>query len=71
MPVFLRSSWTDLAAGNTGAKPGQSQKHSRRVDSLNFHDGAITLNGKPGLGYDLDLDQLKASLHPDWPDPSA
>ena len=41
------------------------------TEELNFHDGAVTLNGKPGLGYELDLDQIRASLHPAWPDPSA
>jgi len=24
------------------------------------------LNDKPGLGIDLDMDRVKAELHPDW-----
>jgi len=31
-----------------------------------FHDNVITLNGKPGLGVDLDMDVVKERLHPDW-----
>ena len=29
-------------------------------------DGALHLNGKPGLGYELDEKWLLANLHPDW-----
>lgn len=29
-------------------------------------DGALHLNGKPGLGYELDEEWLLANLHPDW-----
>ncbi len=31
-----------------------------------FHDNLITLNGKPGLGVDLDMDAVRERLHPDW-----
>jgi galactonate dehydratase len=31
-----------------------------------IEDGYLRLNGKPGLGYDLDEDWLEAHRHPDW-----
>ena len=31
-----------------------------------FHGNLITLNGKPGLGVDLDMDAVRERLHPDW-----
>ena len=36
------------------------------TEPMNFHDGAVTLNGKPGLGYEINKDQVMATLHPDW-----
>ncbi len=36
------------------------------TEKLNFHDGCVTLNGKPGLGYDLDMDVLTANISPAW-----
>ena len=36
------------------------------TEPMNFHDGGVTLNGKPGLGYEIDKDQVMATLHPDW-----
>jgi L-alanine-DL-glutamate epimerase-like enolase superfamily enzyme len=36
------------------------------TEKLNFHDGCITLNGKPGLGYDLDQDVLAANINDEW-----
>jgi L-alanine-DL-glutamate epimerase-like enolase superfamily enzyme len=36
------------------------------TEKLNFHDGCVTLNGKPGLGYDLDLDEVAANINPEW-----
>ncbi len=33
---------------------------------LNFHDGCVTLNGKPGLGYDLDLAEVSARISAGW-----
>ena len=31
-----------------------------------FHDNLITLNGKPGLGVDLNMDAVRERLHPEW-----
>jgi hypothetical protein len=28
----------------------------------------VTLNGRPGLGYDLDIDAVAASISPKWAD---
>ena len=36
------------------------------TEPLNFHDGGVTLNGKPGLGYEIDKAQVMATLHSDW-----
>ncbi|MBI4219130.1 MAG: mandelate racemase/muconate lactonizing enzyme family protein [Chloroflexi bacterium] len=35
-------------------------------EKLNFHDGCVTLNRKPGLGYDLDLDAIAAATSKPW-----
>ncbi|MEX0761166.1 MAG: mandelate racemase/muconate lactonizing enzyme family protein [Dehalococcoidia bacterium] len=35
-------------------------------EPLNFHGNELTLNGRPGLGIDLDMDKINSNLHPDW-----
>lgn len=38
-------------------------------EPLNFHDGKITLSDKPGLGVEMDTDEIeKSSVELDWPE---
>jgi galactonate dehydratase len=36
------------------------------VEPFNWQGNKLVLNGKPGLGTDLDMDAVRADLHPDW-----
>jgi galactonate dehydratase len=36
-----------------------------------FHGNLVTLNGKPGLGVDLDMYVVRQRLHPEWEWPGA
>ena len=36
------------------------------TEPFNWQGNKLILNGKPGLGHDLDMDAVKADLHPDW-----
>ncbi len=36
------------------------------TEPIDIRDGYLTLNGKPGLGYDLDEEWLEAHRHPEW-----
>ena len=36
------------------------------VEPFNWQGNKLILNGKPGLGTDLDMDAVHADLHPDW-----
>ena len=33
---------------------------------FNWQGNKLLLNDRPGLGFDLDMDAVKADLHPDW-----
>ncbi len=35
-------------------------------EQFNWQGNKLILNGKPGLGIDLDMDAVKGALHPDW-----
>jgi galactonate dehydratase len=35
-------------------------------EPFNWQGNKLILNGKPGLGIDLDMDAVRADLHPDW-----
>ncbi|MFW6174483.1 MAG: mandelate racemase/muconate lactonizing enzyme family protein [Chloroflexota bacterium] len=36
------------------------------AEPLDIRDGALTLPDRPGLGIDVDLDEVLSSLHPQW-----
>jgi galactonate dehydratase len=36
------------------------------TEPLNFHDGVLTLPDRPGLGYDLNMDEVMPRLAPGW-----
>ncbi len=36
------------------------------TEPMDFHDNVLEMNGKPGLGSDLDMDAVRSRLHPDW-----
>ncbi len=36
------------------------------TEPMAFHDGEISLSGKPGLGAEPDLEAVESQLHPDW-----
>ena len=36
------------------------------TEPLNWQGNKLMLSDKPGLGIDLDMDRVKAELHPDW-----
>ncbi len=41
--------------------------HDEMLDEpYEIKDGHMRLNGKPGLGYELNEEWLLANLHPDW-----
>jgi galactonate dehydratase len=40
--------------------------HEMLTEPYEIRDGHLRLNGKPGLGYDLNEEWLKAHLHPEW-----
>jgi galactonate dehydratase len=43
--------------------------HELLTEPLNFQRNLLTLNKRPGLGVDLNMDYVKAHLHPDWRSP--
>lgn len=44
-------------------KPGYD---SFLQEPLNWTDNRLIVPDRPGLGYELDMEKVKASLHPDW-----
>jgi galactonate dehydratase len=36
------------------------------TEPLNWQDNRLILSDKPGLGFDLDMDNVRAGLHPEW-----
>ena len=39
------------------------------TEPLDFHDGKITLSNRPGLGVEMNVDEIeKASVQLDWPE---
>ena len=39
------------------------------VEPLDFHDGKITLTDRPGLGVEMNVDEIeKASIQLEWPE---
>jgi len=44
-------------------KPGYDRY---MTEPFNWQGNKLVLNGKPGLGIDLDMDAVRADLHPNW-----